>query len=201
MTQNEADNLEIHFVYAGNFQLFVWHEDEIRSFILTEMKKNKIKLVMLTLLKMYRNNHITKEKMQNYCTGKEPVTNSVNDDIELLFDDLRMGKKPEDYALTYFLPKLTESEQELAEKHPPEFDKLFALRSIDINWNHSSNMYISHPRIAPSELESSFVEALCIRRTLFIENLSLQKNTTIEKPASRLSTSSENKKHSWLCSF
>ena len=35
---------------------------------------------------------------------------SVNDDLESLFEDLRLGKEPDEEVLTYFLPKLTEEE-------------------------------------------------------------------------------------------
>ena len=40
--------------------------------------------------------------MENYCKKEE----SVNDDLESLFDDLRLGKGPKEYASTNFFPEI-----------------------------------------------------------------------------------------------
>ena len=46
ISENEAKELKIHFVYAGWYYYF--HEDKLRSIILNGMKKHKIKSVMVT---------------------------------------------------------------------------------------------------------------------------------------------------------
>ena len=48
--------------------------------------------------------------------GQEFRKKSVNEDLESLFEDLRLGKEPDEDTETYFLPKLTEEELELVEK-------------------------------------------------------------------------------------
>ena len=76
------------------------------------MKKHKIKSVMVTSIYFYRSELITKEKMESYCKGDEWLKESVNDDLESLFENIRLGKEPDEQVYTYFLPKLTEDELE-----------------------------------------------------------------------------------------
>ena len=71
---------KIHLVYAGDYYLSF--EQRFKSFILEEMKKYKISLVMVTNIFMYRRNIITNEAMEKYCKGKMLDKDSVNDDLE-----------------------------------------------------------------------------------------------------------------------
>ena len=68
---------------------------------------------MLTSIYLLRWRLITREKMENYCKGKERVKNSVNDDLESLFENIQLGKEPHEWVINYFLPMLTEEELEL----------------------------------------------------------------------------------------
>ena len=56
---------------------------------------------------------ITKEAMEKYCKGEEYPKVSVNNDLESLFENLRLGKEPDESVWTYFLPKLTREELKL----------------------------------------------------------------------------------------
>ena len=85
------------------------------------MKKHKIKSVMLTSICLERGELITKEKMESYCKGKKSEKDSVNDDLESLFENIRLGKEPDDCVWTYFLPKLTEEELELVERRDTSY--------------------------------------------------------------------------------
>ena len=79
---------------------------------------------MLTILKMQRSEIITKEAMKKYSKGEEDMKDSVNDDLESLFENLRLGKEIDDKNVyTYFLPKLTEDEQELSEEEQEETEE------------------------------------------------------------------------------
>ena len=75
---------------------------------------------MVTIIGMLRSKLITKEAMEKYCKGEESDgrdwKDSVNDDLESFFEDLRLGKEPDEEVRTYFLPKLTKSELELVER-------------------------------------------------------------------------------------
>ena len=64
---------------------------------------------------MWRYELITKEEMDNFCKGEMKLKDSVNDDLESLFENIQLGKEPDDYVKTYFLPKFTEEEMELVE--------------------------------------------------------------------------------------
>ena len=65
ISENEAKELKIHFVYAGDYYSY-YHEDKLISIILNGMKKHKIKSVMVTKIHLERWELITKEKMESY---------------------------------------------------------------------------------------------------------------------------------------
>ena len=129
MSDNVTKELQIHFIYAG----FHWHEYKLRSFILNAMKKHAIKSVMMTSIYSLRWNLITKEEMESYCKGEKSEKDSVNDDLESLFENIRLGKKPASEAVTYFLPKLTEEELELVEKRDPSYLSTFGEQNLDVD--------------------------------------------------------------------
>ena len=62
---------------------------------------------------MMRYGIIAKRHMEYYCNGKEEEKDSVNDDLETFFEDLRLGKEPKKMSRTYFFPQLTAEEEEL----------------------------------------------------------------------------------------
>ena len=100
ISDNESKELKIHFIYAGwdyngNF------ENQLKS-ILKEMKKHKIKSVMVTNIYLSRVGLITKERMESYCKGEKNLKDSVNDDLESLFEIIRLGKEPDKEVLLIF---------------------------------------------------------------------------------------------------
>ena len=119
---------------------------------------------MLTIIDMQRTRLITKEKMESYTKGKEDVKESINDDLESLFEDLRLGIKPQDLIQTYFLPKLTEEELKLSDEkdtiHKEIFLESFTSREPDVD---KAEMIASKSR-------SKFVLGLGWRETFTIEN-------------------------------
>ena len=125
------------------------------------MKKYKLKSVMVTTIFMFRQDLITTEKMENYCKGKDDFCKlSVNDDLESLFEDIRLGKEPDDGVLTYFLPKLTKKELKLVEIQDTSYLETFSLRNPDV----------SEAEMKLSESDSKFVRGRCWRTTFTIEN-------------------------------
>ena len=126
------------------------------------MKKYKIKSVMLTSIRLSREKLITKEKMETYCKGEKDLKESVNDDLESLFEDIRIGKELNEDAFAYYLPKLTEEELELVGKKDPSY--LQTLGSLNPDVDETEMML--------SESDSKYVRGYCCRSTLVINNSS-----------------------------
>ena len=130
---------------------------------------------MVTMICMMRWRIITKENMENICRGQETRKDSVNDDLESLFEDLRLGKEfswnlfslknllgieQDKDTETYFLPRLTEEELELVETENQTF-----LRSF----------FHVVPDVPKAELmlwksDSKYVDGVAWRKTFTIQN-------------------------------
>ena len=121
------------------------------------MKKYKIKTVMVTEIQMHRRFLITKEEMEN--TNKR-AGKSTNEDLESLYEDICLGKKPNNWGVTYFLPKLTEEEMTMVENKDPNY---FATFSASIKAD------VEPDKMNTSESDSKFVCGFCTRRTLTVE--------------------------------
>ena len=145
-------------------------EERLNTFILREMKKYNLEKVMVTKIAMGRSRLITREKMDNYCNGKEEKKLSVNDDLETMFENIRFGKEPDDYVRTYFLPKLTEHELELVDREDERFMKTF-------DWKMDAD--VDKSEMAASGSDSKYVNGFGYRKTVTIKNsLYIQKFTT-----------------------
>ena len=103
--KNEAKERKTHFVYVGRYYCcrYLEHDNKLRSLFIEGMKKYKIKSVMLTNIYMQRLRLITKEAMEIYSKGRIDRIESVNDDLETFFDDLKHGKQPKEESWTYFI--------------------------------------------------------------------------------------------------
>ena len=163
IADSRRKDLEIHFVCAG-CRYYGLTEDRLRALLLKGMKKGKIPKVMVTIIEMKRWSVITKERVKSFCLGKRFETQSVNDDLDTLFEDLRLSKlsitkllSPVKYYTiqTYYLPMLTEKELEMAGRRNPNYLRSFA----------AMNPYGT----VPSESDSRFVEAYNIRRTFLVK--------------------------------
>lgn len=148
-----------HFVYAG-WYYESFDVDRLRSIILREMKNYKLKSVMVTMMFIRKYNLITKEEMANYCKGKRYEENSVNDDLESLFDDLRLKKEPFERVETYFLPKLTAEELKLVERKDSSYLETF----------RNPNPDVKKTEMELSESDSKFVHGWGFRKTFKIKN-------------------------------
>ena len=156
IVESKTKHLNTHFVFAGDY--YSIRDEELKSFILKGMKKYKIKKIMVTKMVRWRRYLITQENMVRYCEGEEYQKESVNDDLDLLFEGIRLGKKPNDCVETYFLPILTKKELELVERK---------------NYNYLKSFMGSIPDVDETEMElsesnSKFVYAFGQRRTFAI---------------------------------
>ena len=158
--------MKIHFVYAGYYyNTFVsgsQYEDRLRSFIRAGMKKYKVNSVMVTMTYMWKHKIITKETMEKYCNGEKYPKNSVNDDLESFFEDIRLGKEPDEEVTTYFLPKLTEEEMELVERKDTSYFETYMLANPDV----------AEGKMKLSESDLKFARGYGWRKTFTIENSS-----------------------------
>ena len=145
--------METHFIYAGRIHWLV--RDKLRSLILKKMKD--FTYVMVTSIFMYRRELVTKEIKENYCQGKEWQKESVNDDLESFFDNIRFGKEPNNASIhIYFLPKASEKELELVATNDNRF-----MASLVIGIN---------PEVDEAEMDSKYIHVECTRKTYTIEN-------------------------------
>ena len=157
-SENEVKELQIHFIYAGHY--YHWnHEDKLRSFILERMEKYAIKSVMVTSIYMRRNELITKKVMESYCKGKRNEKDSVNDDLESFFKDLRHRKQPDACVWTYFLPRLTEEELELVERRDTSYLATFCKKNN-----------VEKTEMMLYKSNSKYVEGWGQRKTFTIDN-------------------------------
>ena len=125
LAENQTNNLRIHFVLAS--QYYYYNENKLRSFILAGLQKHKIRSAMVTIIGMWRLNLITKEAMESYCKGADSARKgSVNDDLDSFFEDLQLGKEPDDdYVQFYYLPKLTTEELRLVDNKDSNYRESF----------------------------------------------------------------------------
>ena len=158
ITKNNAQELKIHIIYAGSYYFSL--EDILRSLIRKEMKKYKIKFLMVTIIAMERWKLITKEAMEKYCNGVVVVKDSVNDDLESFFEDLRLGTKPNEIVPTYYFPKLTTKEMELVDRQDQSYLKTF----------DSANPDVPEAEMKLSESDSKFVHGWAAHHGLFEEH-------------------------------
>ena len=128
--------------------------------IVEKMKEHQIKKLMVTNITFWRDRLITKERMENYYKGKERETRSVNDDLEVLFEDIRLGKETDDQVHTYFLPRLTVNELILVERKDKHFMATFWLLM---------NADVSKAEMAASKSDSKYINANGRRRTFTIK--------------------------------
>ena len=56
---------------------------------------------MVTMICLRRRSLITKEEMESFCKGEENLKDSVNDDLESLFENI-LGKEPDEWVTTFF---------------------------------------------------------------------------------------------------
>ena len=109
--------------------------------------------------------------MESYCKGEEFEKDSVNDDLESLFENIRLGKEPDECVWTYFLPKLTEEELKLVERRDTSYLQTFL---------HSLNADVNETEMMLSESDSKYIYEFSYRRTFIIENSSLKHKCSLQ---------------------
>ena len=161
--ENQVEGYKCHFIFAGNAY---WYDITLRPVISKGMTKYSINSAMVSVLSSARSYIITKKEVENHCKGNDDFSKlSVNDDLESLFEDIRLGKEPDDEVQTYFLPKLTKEELKLVEIKDASYLETFQFQNPDV----------SEAEMKLSESDSKFVRGLGWRKTITIKNPSSQK--------------------------
>ena len=157
--ETQSKDSKIHLIYTESNLFTEELTDQLRSFILKGMKMFNIETVIVTILRMNRNNLITQENMKSFCRGEKLRKQSVNDDLDAFFKKLQLGLESNEDVRTYFLPKLTEQELELTEKKDSSYFKSFSWSNPDVD---KSQMKLS-------ESDSKFIQGFCWRKTFTIK--------------------------------
>ena len=99
--------------------------------------------------------------MESYYKGEDwKNLDSVNDDLESLFENIRLGKEVNKRTSTQFLPKLTEEELELVERKDTSYLQTFS-------WG---NPYVDETEMMLSKSDANYVLGISKRETYIIEN-------------------------------
>ena len=156
---NKIKDINVHLIFS--YYDTPWSMEEV----LEKMKKFRINHVMVTWMFMIKKHLITKETRDRYYLGLgERITRlgeridfkeSINDSIETLLEDIRLGHQPNEILHLYFTPRLTEEEMQLIERKDPDYLRTFSSRNPDVNKASMKN----------SESDSKFCYTYCQRET------------------------------------
>ena len=109
--------------------------------------------------------------MESYCKGEDNLLkDSVNDDLESLFENIRLEKEPDERVTTYFLPKLAKEELELVERRDTSYIQTFYTGAI------GRNPDVDETEMMLSESDSKYVRGRSWRKTYVIENIRSSEN-------------------------
>ena len=165
-----------HFIYCGRY--YIWNGEKLQEMFLTKMKKYGIQSAVLTMCGIARRNLITKEKTKMAYEGNlkndkdwKHYNGSMNDDLELLFENLQLKEEVEfEGVMSFFLPKLTNDELKLAEEKNLEYLQSFMRRmnaDVDIEEMKKSNSKSKYSycycyrETIPLKLKSKTSEEMC----------------------------------------
>ena len=187
--ESASNDLDLHVINVGECREFYFPtlEDLLRKGI----QNYEFESVLVSTIYMYRDLLISKENMERICMGKayrkdehrheywygdrfgkNRYEESVNDDLELYFNDLQLGREPTSWNWTYFLPELTPTELKLVEEKNKDYFQTFV-------W--SMNPDVDEDEMKSSTSSSKYVSGYCRRRTFKIENPTLQEMDSSKK--------------------
>ena len=130
-----------HFIYCQGDS---YHgTEQVSEIFLEQMRKYEIPSSMLTILRMWKRNLITKENTK--CADL-----SINDDLETFLNEFEMRENMNDEIVyTVFQPKLSEEEMMLVEKKNEEHMNTYGcgLRAdvglVDMKKSKSTDKYLN----------------------------------------------------------
>ena len=179
--QFEAGDLELHFVYAGNyFNVFGFDlagpEEKFKRYLLQRTMKHEIKSVSMTMISVRRGNLVSYEMMESrykiYHFNEE--LRYLFSDLNSIFEYLRTYGFIQRFLPTYFFTKLTKEELALVGKKDLKFLNTFISLNPDVVklLEHDSK-YVSCDcfyqtfKVNRDEKVSTFDRALSYFRSVF----------------------------------
>ena len=139
--------------------------------ILNSMKKYQINTVMLTWIHLRKEELVLTWGSTDLISGylvKKGLTESINDELEVFLENLRLGHMYQDYAETYFMQQF--SKKELEKKKPKNISKSLpfggALKTCSLYYCRGDPCFEN----ADSNSISCFELGRCIRETFKIKN-------------------------------
>ena len=126
---SNSNGLDLHVINVGDYESY--YSPTLEDLLQKGIQKYKFESVLVSSIYMYRDKVISKESMERICTGKayrkdehmlsitehrhqnwngdrsgeSRYEESVGDDLEIYFNDLKLGNKPTSLNWTYFLPE------------------------------------------------------------------------------------------------
>ena len=162
-TNGRTEDQKLHFVHTGDFSFHQYpphyrrtHFEQLRPYISKGIQDYRIKSVTMTTLPIRKDNLITHEEMKKYYRKKYfRKYQSLNDDLEWLFENLQLDENINRFCNSFFLPKLTENQEELVRRR----DKLY------FDTFSSSSPEVNKQELKLSKSDSQYVNYDCISKT------------------------------------
>ena len=200
-----SNGLDLHVISVGDYKTY--RSTTLEDLLRKEIQKYKFESVLVSSVYMYRDKVISKENMERICTGKvsrkdehilsitehrhqnwnedgsgeSRYEESVGDDLELYFNDLKLGNKPTSLNWTYFLPELNQNELNNVEEKDTDYWHYF--------WWMAIRGQPDRDELKSSESNSKYISGYCRRKTFRIKNPTFQdkdepeiNETVIENP-------------------
>ena len=167
-----------HFIYCGYY--YYWNKEKLQEMSLAKMREYGLQSAVLTIFGVFRRNLITKEKTKMAYEKKlknvedwDEFDGSMNDDLELYFENLQLKKEVEEEEVnSFFLPKLTNDELKLVEEKNFEFFSSYGDFGV-MGWNPDVDI----GEMKKSNSKSKYSRCTCGRKSF---PLKLELNKTSE---------------------
>ena len=158
--ENQSTGIQSFFIYAGYDYQYSTHV--LKSLVLEGMRRYGLQSAMLTMICMWRSHLVTKEQMEDYYKGKKVndigwFKESVHDDLQSLFEKLKVGINQNEYIYSFTLPKLTPEEMKLIATKDLAYLQTYTV------FGDGRNPDVSDQDMNLSESKSKFIYKLCLR--------------------------------------
>ena len=165
----EKNDMMSHFIYCLGYYYYSEDFKKLKEIILKKMGEYGIPSSLLTMLYMERINLITKEKSKEAAEGKlkndpywKHYKGSLNDDLDSFVNNLQNSEEIDnEYAESFFTPKLTKEELKLVEQKNKEH-----MESYLYNYNFRADVDVAEMK--KSDSKDKYVHSRCEWKTVFL---------------------------------
>ena len=168
-----TDDMDIHIIYAGFTYAtagftYVTEQKGPNDLYLSHLcfliyETYNIKSFLFTMISMFKGQLVTKEMMKSIYQGLFNDETSVGDDLELFFEEIKLGNDIEMVSRTglgmYYLPKLTVEEMILLNNKDEDYLRTFIVHPYE-------NPDVNEAEMELSESKSKFACYFCVRTSI-----------------------------------